>query len=532
MDLAILQIVNEADLPPPLPIRPANELVELDKLVCLGFPGGRRLADRNRSTLPPRITVTESNVSALRNDDGGNLYSVQMQGGVVHGNSGGPVCDTDGNVIGVAVRVDIDHRGERTNIAFAVPSEYVVGLLAGRAAEGVIGQGYLKGDRVVYPITVRCADPLNKLKGIGVGVWVGEKGTGPRPPGDAHKEEKGDVGYREIPLAYDRTRKVATGEIDFPRDTDGRAYWVRPFYTNTLMPKRYLAGTPLPAEESPVERTPVDLSARLSAGAEFSLTIDHVVKATQKRDGDGGEVIVPVTLRQQLKLRERVERPRKATDHALLEHVMKNDAAKIEVSVGGEKPTMTKELLDAKDTLSQYVGLVAVGRDGKTSGVTVVQGGQSSATDPIKKDIVNRLAQQWAATAGESTLKLPGKSVNVGDTWTDTLSHRIKLAPELLVTAPKDAVIGTMKEEVTYTYLGRRDRAGRGEAVIRVEGVLHPIGSDTLTCGNVEGRAVIDERTGLVLEIALRREFDLEVKLNSVMVRASGTEVVKVLREK
>lgn len=530
-DLAVLQLVNEKDLPPPLPTRPAAQARTLDKLVCLGFPGGRRLAERNNSTEPPVVTVTESKISAFRTDDGGNMKSVQIQGGVVHGNSGGPVCDLDGIVIGVAVRVDIDHRDRLTNIAYAVPTEDVTGLLAGRATEVVVGQGYLKGDRVVFPITVRCADAFARLRGVGAAVWVGNKG-GVRPAGDAHKEDKGDIGYREVALTYDKAKKVATGEVDFPRDTDGRAYWVQPFFSNALTSKRFLAGNPLPTREVPVERTPVNLSPQYPVGSEFTLTVGHTTEVVERAEKNGADTVSRFTVTQELKAKELMEKAKAAATHVQLDLVMPGDDAKLDVLLpGGERFPLPKEMHDAKESLTRWSGLVAVGRDGKAIGATVAQTNLASGVDAVRKDLANRLAKQWADTATETVIKLPGKVVNAGDTWTDSLTHRFKMRPEHLF-ADAAGSGGAVKEEVTYTYLGRRDRAGRGEAVVKVDGVLRPVGQDAATCGNVEGRLVLDERTGVVMEGSLKREFDLDAGGKGATVRVFGKETVNISRER
>lgn len=532
-DLAVLQIVNEKDLPPPLPTRPAAQIQELDKLVCLGFPGGRRLAERNRNTDPPTVTVTESAVSAFRNDDFGNMHAVQIQGGVVHGNSGGPVCDLDGNVIGVAVRVDLDANGRLTNIAYAVPVEYVSGLLAGRAAEGEIGQGYVKGDRVVYPVTVRCADALSRLKSVGVGVWIGEKKGGPRPPGDTHTEANGDVGYREIPLVYDKVKKVATGEIDFPRDADGRVYWAQAYFSNALTPKRFLAGNPLTMSDLPVERTAADLSPRFPVGTESTLSVSHSTQVYERQQRDGVETMFRWTLAQSLKAKELVERAKASTMHAQLDAVLDGSDAKVDWQLPNEAKPLPKDLTAAKDALTKVGGLIVVGRDGRATGTTVTQVGLPSTLDGAVKATANRLAQQWAATLAEALIKLPGKSVNAGDTWTDTQPHHFKIRPEqLMADARGGTVVGTVKEELTYTYLGRRDRGGRGEVVVKVDGVLRPVGSDSTTCGSVTGRLVLDQQSGVVLKGDIKREFDLEWQASGSTVRATGVETVKVTREK
>ena len=59
---------------------------------------------------------------------------------------------------------------------------------------------------------------------------------------------------------------------------------------------------------------------------------------------------------------------------------------------------------------------------------------------------------------------------------------------------PAKLNVGNVKEEVTYTYLGRRDRGGKGEVVVTVNGVLRPMtGAATATCGSVEGQLVLEK---------------------------------------
>jgi hypothetical protein len=418
-----------------------------------------------------------------------------------------------------------------TNIAYAVPVEYVGGLLAGRAAEAVIGQGYVSGDRVVYPVSVRCADAMGRLRGVGVGVWIGEKGK-PRPAGDTHAEAGGDVGFREVPLVYDKVKKVATGEIDFPKDTDGRVYWAQAFYSNALTPKRFLAGTTLPTDDMPVERVFADLTPKFPVGSESTLSVSHALTVNERQEKGGVETFARWTMAQTLKAKELIERGKTPVAPVQLDLVMTADDAKLEYQLPGDSPALPKDLHDAKEAISKWGGLVSVGRDGRATGNTVAQLGLPPNLDAGKKETATRLAQQWAATVTESLVKLPNKKVAAGDTWTDSQTHTFKLRPELLLADAKGVAVGVVKEEVTYTYLGRRDRAGRGEVVVKVEGVLRPVGSDATTCGSVDGRLVIEEKTGVVLSSRVKREFDLEGKGGVTTVRATGTEVVTVSRGK
>jgi S1-C subfamily serine protease len=118
-DLAVLR-VNGTNLPEPLPVRSAKYLTELQKVYVFGFPFGEQLGKN--------ITVSESSVSSLRKFDGTDqLKEVQVNGGMQPGNSGGPVVNTRGHVVGVAVSII---RG--TQINFAIPGEQVHGFLRDR----------------------------------------------------------------------------------------------------------------------------------------------------------------------------------------------------------------------------------------------------------------------------------------------------------------------------------------------------------------------------------------------------------------
>src|SRR5206468_3199883 len=63
MDLALLRVNGEADMPPPLPTRPSSELRDLEKLVLIGYPAGRTLAMINKSTKPPGVSLGSAVVS-------------------------------------------------------------------------------------------------------------------------------------------------------------------------------------------------------------------------------------------------------------------------------------------------------------------------------------------------------------------------------------------------------------------------------------------------------------------------------------
>ncbi len=111
-DLAVLRVQGDLSrLPPPLPVASASGLTELQNVYIFGFPFGAQLGKE--------ITVNKSSISALRRR-GGVLKEVQVNGGMNPGNSGGPVTDARGVVVGVSVAGI-----EGTQINFAVPGDFI-----------------------------------------------------------------------------------------------------------------------------------------------------------------------------------------------------------------------------------------------------------------------------------------------------------------------------------------------------------------------------------------------------------------------
>jgi serine protease Do len=120
-DLALLQ-VEGPDLPPPLPFGRAADLVETQEVVIFGYPLGE--------VLGKDISVNQTTVSSLRKENG-SIAVVQVAGGMAPGNSGGPVTNKLGQVIGVSVA---GIKG--TQINFAIPAEKAESFARDQLASG------------------------------------------------------------------------------------------------------------------------------------------------------------------------------------------------------------------------------------------------------------------------------------------------------------------------------------------------------------------------------------------------------------
>lgn len=170
-DLAVLRVEGkgpDTGWPKSLPVLPAAKLKETQDVIVIGYPFGE--------TLGKNVTVSTSTVSSLRSDVDGLLDRVQVNGGMHPGNSGGPVIDADGNVIGVAVA-----GLPGTQINLAIPGEHVQRVLRGGLAGTTVGETVMVDGKPRVLMTVQTIDPLQCIKSVSIDWWIGGPGE-PRPP--------------------------------------------------------------------------------------------------------------------------------------------------------------------------------------------------------------------------------------------------------------------------------------------------------------------------------------------------------------
>jgi len=98
-DLALLQ-ARPRSMPPPLELGDSDGLTETMEVMALGYPFGRDLATGRDDF--PSVTVSLGHITALRKKRG-ELEAIQLDASLNPGNSGGPVINAQGRVIGVDV---------------------------------------------------------------------------------------------------------------------------------------------------------------------------------------------------------------------------------------------------------------------------------------------------------------------------------------------------------------------------------------------------------------------------------------------
>jgi hypothetical protein len=98
-DLALLKVEGEEKFEP-LELGSDKELGELTELIACGFPFGQALA---RPGERPAVSINVGSVTSLRRDKEGELHRIQLDAALNPGNSGGPVLDRNGKVVGMVV---------------------------------------------------------------------------------------------------------------------------------------------------------------------------------------------------------------------------------------------------------------------------------------------------------------------------------------------------------------------------------------------------------------------------------------------
>jgi S1-C subfamily serine protease len=157
-DLAVLRVKGFKDLPAPIPMDADVEVSETMTVYAFGFPFGQALSLTKGN---PAMTVGKGSVSSIRENEFGQVARIQIDGDLNPGNSGGPVVDPKGRLIGVAVA-----KVKGTRIGMVIPAASLTKMLHGRV--GGVGFTTLKVEEGAAYVRVQAhlIDPLGKIKAV------------------------------------------------------------------------------------------------------------------------------------------------------------------------------------------------------------------------------------------------------------------------------------------------------------------------------------------------------------------------------
>ena len=121
MDLALLRVEGVKDLPT-VSLGTDEKLTELMEVVTVGFPFGTLLAPDRKGY--PEVSINVGSITSLRRKDD-VLHRIQLDAALNPGNSGGPVLDKSGKVVGVVVA-----GVQGSGVNFAIPVSVVQRFVA------------------------------------------------------------------------------------------------------------------------------------------------------------------------------------------------------------------------------------------------------------------------------------------------------------------------------------------------------------------------------------------------------------------
>ena len=134
-DLAVIKVNAPASVLHPLQLGSSSDVQVGQPVVAIGSPYGLE------------ETVTSGIVSALHREmTAPNNFtiadSIQTDAAINHGNSGGPLLDLNGRVIGVNAQIKSE-TGENTGVGFAIPSDTVRSIASRLATGATVQHAYL-----------------------------------------------------------------------------------------------------------------------------------------------------------------------------------------------------------------------------------------------------------------------------------------------------------------------------------------------------------------------------------------------------
>jgi predicted Zn finger-like uncharacterized protein len=525
-DLAVLDVGKVDGLPAPLDVKSASSLQLLDRVYVFGFPYGK--------TLGEEMTIRDSSVSAFRKRNG-IVDKVQVNGGMDHGNSGGPVVDGGGDVVGVAVS-----GVEGTNINFAIPGERVTSMLGGQLSSRTIGLPWSDAGRVTLPVQLEMIDinpkEDNRIKTVSLDVWTGPRGEG---VGEGTKEppaRAGDSPRRRVEMSY--SGGTARAEVQLPELPKDRVYWLQPVFVTGKTTRWATAFTHEFKPDSVIERKPANLRFRPSNGSSRLVSIKMSNSFRVTADEDSAAVVT-----READLQERVVGSDSENTVLKLEY----KRLKHDLKVNKDRPVPDPRMLVLEPFLPFMVEQMRVDPKGNPRSIVLdvppksqngILGILTRAPGAAGKlgtnlgEVLKSMAE--IALPAEHALNalavtLPNEdNCQPGKSWYASSDRTLPLETVRSLLSENEYNFGVVK--LTYTYLGMRTGKGKPVAVIGIEGSLGDKDGGESMSGQVSGIATVDIATGVATHAELSSMAEVEGALPGKGGRAIGTFVLTIDR--
>src|SRR5262249_11665542 len=175
--------------------------IETMPVFMLGFPFGRVLSTTRGN---PAITIGKGTVSSVRTNEFDEVAFVQLDGDLNPGNSGGPVVDARGRLVGIAVA-----KLSNTRIGMAIPPLELNRMLLGRVTS--VGTRSLRVAEGVAEVElrVRLIDPLNQHRTVQA-YYIREGALKEKPVAGKHRTWSALAGANRVEPEVKEQQAVST----------------------------------------------------------------------------------------------------------------------------------------------------------------------------------------------------------------------------------------------------------------------------------------------------------------------------------
>ena len=492
-DLAVLRTDATSPLPAPLKVQPSATLTETQKVWVFGFPLGVRLGKN--------ITVSPSSISSLRRDASGAIAKVQVNGGMQPGNSGGPVVNSRGNVIGVSVAII-----QGTQINFAIPADFVTRVLAGGISEQGFGTPFSGGaGRIAIPVRLTALDPLRRIRKVEIDVWTGSAGDSPPATDKEPQARPGDGPRTRVPATL--MGGVFTADVPLPPLPAGQFYWSQPVIANSAGVTTWASAHAIPFDPAVViERKSAMLRFKAPTGP-----IQHTLHMTSNTtiNAFGGEQAGEMSQKMDLYVLETL-----APDTRGL-------GTGVRLYLG--RPRFTREsagkVLDAPAAIGEYItrfhpSYLVIGDN------SVKEFGRPTSfvsVPPPHRKQVTELFEAVCNTWEVTSVPLPNRTVQPQDTWPGKIPMLVSIGPK------KEA----RTLDLTCTYEGTRTVDGVEQGYVLLAGVVRGVGKNVGDIyGKVAGHAHVNLDTGGLTQVKTTISFEADTGESGLRILVNDENVV------
>jgi hypothetical protein len=493
-DLGVLGVAGK-DLPRFLPVGSGDDLQETQPLYVFGYPYGEALGKN--------VTVSKTSVSSLRKNQFGRLEKIQVNGGMNPGNSGGPVIDSNGTVVGVAVSAI---RG--TQINFAVPGQLVHYFLRGRVHRRTTGPPFKDGEAVKLPLTVETIDPLNRIRKVRVEFWTGDPGKA-RMIGEKERAPlPGESPRRAQELDY--KAGTARGDVVLPDIPPGKVFWFELHVADQDGKEVWTQASPQ-ALAPPLERKPAVLGYKHQAGRRgWAVSAETALKI---RDAEGTDH--DIVFKQQADVIQTLDGKTNPLGEAT--GTLTFSKSKVTLTIDGRDIDLAEREGETLRAVNQMRTMLRINSQGEF----VAYRPDFKAVSPKLRDDVSSFVIGLLKSFDSARPPLPGEEVTFGKPWKGTR--------ELMIgsTGTTESALA----DLSYNYLGTRTRLGKQEALLNLQGRVRGQRGEGLNVGGkMSGEAGVDLETGQIVFANATFDVDLDLGEGRRKSTASGTHTVRLLQ--